>query len=304
MANIETIVKWDRVFEHWIRPGDGSQKIFTGVRDPRICRFCGRDRSQASFRSDAHIIPAAFGNRSLFSHEECDDCNHKVGSVLENDLANYLAMPRALSRLPARRGSGMPKIKTSPRNVGFVQSQPAENRVYTYLPTENEGIRIQDDGNGKLHLSMDIPKHRNINVAKAIGRMSLFCLDANFPGLDRVREWVCGQYHLYPIPLVTLSFPGTGYNRAGCGCYKYIQTPGRNIVRFQFFYSSYLCVVPFPLDDQPLPEGLPILDYPAPILKTLVENTSFKIILDDSIESGGIAHASMSYQERTEDPSG
>jgi len=80
--------KWLCLFSHWVKPVDGQRKHYIGQRTPRKCRFCGRDETMATFRSDAHIIPAAFGNRSLLSYEECDDCNQQIGSRLEDDLAN------------------------------------------------------------------------------------------------------------------------------------------------------------------------------------------------------------------------
>jgi HNH endonuclease len=287
--------KWDCIVSRWVKPIDDSRKSrdYVGQRSPRTCRFCGGDETSTTFRSDAHVIPAAFGNRLLFSYDECDECNQRIGSVLENDLANYLSVARALSRLPARGGSR--KIKSASNQQVFLQGRPADNQVYAYLPTESEGIKIHDDGKA-LHLSIDIPKHRPINVAKAIARMSLFCLDQNYDGYRKILDWVCGNRDLYPVSLLTLHWPGTGYNAACCSCHKYVD-PKRNILRFEFLYSSFLTVVPIPLDDQPLPTDFTPLEYPAPIKEMMLENSSGFLIRDDRVEAMGTAYAHIPYAQ-------
>jgi hypothetical protein len=291
-------VQCECLYSQWVKPGDASEKLHIGPRQPRVCRFCGRSDSETLFRDGAHAIPAAFGNRKVFSNEECYDCNHRIGSKLENDLASFLAMPRALSRIAARNGA--PKIRSAAKQQSYIQSRPQENHVYAYLPTDNEGIRVTDDDAGALHVSVDIPSHRPINVAKAIARMSLFFLDPKYPGFTQLRDWVCGKIDRYPVPLVVLHWPGTGYNAVGCSAHRFIELANRNVIRCEFFYSSYFIVVPLALDGLPLPDKLPILNYPEPIRQMMIDNTSTFLIQDDSMEPNGVAEASISYEHRTD----
>ena len=154
---------------------------------------------------------------------------------------------------------------------------------------------MHDDGAGHLHISIDVPKHRRINVAKAIARMSLFCLDPSYPGYGKLLDWVCGKYDWYPVPLLSLHWPGSGYNAACCSCHKYVQDPQRDILRCEFLYSSFLTVVPIPLDGKPLPERFLPLEYPEAIRKMMVANSSYFLIRDDGVEAQGVANAHISY---------
>src|SRR5690242_4591459 len=52
---------------------------------PQRCRFCDRTQDETSFRDEAHVVPAALGNRRLKSLEECVSCNQE-GSQLEDHL--------------------------------------------------------------------------------------------------------------------------------------------------------------------------------------------------------------------------
>jgi hypothetical protein len=288
---------WEPIFAYWIRAGEGSTKTNLGSRSPRVCRFCGRGKSTTTFRQLAHVIPAAFGNRSLFSFEECDDCNLKLGSPLEDDLAKFLSLPRAISRLPGRKGT--PKIR-HPHQAAYVQSNRDKNLVYTYLPTEDQSVQVEDDGKGTLRLTIVTPTHRPTNVAKALGRMLLFGLDPQEAGFDRLRSWVRGEVDWYPIPLVILHFPGAGYNKAGLMADRYTQSPGRSVIRVGFMYSSFLTTMPIPMDDWSLPSGLKLLHYPSPFLQPLLSNTSVFLIKDEGVEQGGTAEALITYRDRRE----
>ncbi len=66
----------------FLQPG---MKLMLGSPErPRHCRFCGKDEPDVTFKDEAHALPAAFGNTGLFSHYECDACNHLFGEGIEN----------------------------------------------------------------------------------------------------------------------------------------------------------------------------------------------------------------------------
>lgn len=70
-----------------------AKNHFYGEKDKnkRICKYCNNNNSDTSFKEKAHIIPKSLGNNNLFDNEECDNCNHKFASSIEEDLNSYLA---------------------------------------------------------------------------------------------------------------------------------------------------------------------------------------------------------------------
>ncbi|MGW5891973.1 HNH endonuclease, partial [Priestia megaterium] len=58
-------------------PVNGSQPqkktLGNRVKSERVCIFCNRGMDDVTFKKEAHIIPAALGNKSLFNYDECDE---------------------------------------------------------------------------------------------------------------------------------------------------------------------------------------------------------------------------------------
>ena len=44
--------------------------VWVGNVSPRVCRFCNRDDTRATFKKLAHTVGASFGNRHHFTNEE------------------------------------------------------------------------------------------------------------------------------------------------------------------------------------------------------------------------------------------
>lgn len=55
----------------------------------RICKYCGKDKENTSFKNDSHIIPKSLGNNKYIDAEECDNCNQKFSSEIENDSTRF-----------------------------------------------------------------------------------------------------------------------------------------------------------------------------------------------------------------------
>lgn len=286
---------WEDVVSYSVSPGDGSQKRFIGSADPRVCKFCGRSRPEAKFRNDSHVIPAAFGNRSLFSYEECDDCN-ELGSRVEDDFAKWLAAARAISRIPAR--SGNPKIR-KPNEESYIQGNRHTNKVHVFQPNETEAIQVVDDDNGNLRLRVATQKHRPVNVARALGRMMLFILPVTHDGFGHALKWVRGESDWFPIPLVVLNLP-YAFKYVGLTVHRYTRAPRCRILKITFSYHTFVVTMPVPLDEWSLPEDFKLLNYPEQYRDCLQANTSEFWIRDDAPDDGGFAEFNLTYRERTE----
>ena len=63
----------------------GKIEPILGKNEAQRCRFCGGYSPGVSFQQQAHAIPEALGNKTLFTSYECDNCNQKFGRGIEND---------------------------------------------------------------------------------------------------------------------------------------------------------------------------------------------------------------------------
>lgn len=198
---------WRPLFEYAYDKDGPRERTFVGDRSVRRCRFCDRTVPSATFRKDAHIIPTAFGNRTLFSLEECDDCNEHAGSPLENDLAAFLTLERAMGRMRSRKGG----VKfRHPGKESFIESHVSSDTVrLSRMVDETEILTEQVDGG--LEISAEIPPYRPVNVAKALARMALFVLEPNeLASLDHIRRWTRSEVEWLPTVFHRIFVPGPG----------------------------------------------------------------------------------------------
>lgn len=71
----------------------------------RVCLFCGKRKPETNFKSEAHLVSNHIGNTHLFSDFECHTCNLKFGK-LEDDLAKFLGISKALAKLDSKKPEG------------------------------------------------------------------------------------------------------------------------------------------------------------------------------------------------------
>ena len=100
----------------------------------RRCRFCGRGIPDVTFRRDAHAVPEFLGNKSLFSMNECDDCNAILASGYEDHLAKWTHFFRAMMRVSRKGKAGGPTYKAvASGDVARVESE--DGGVNIHLPS-------------------------------------------------------------------------------------------------------------------------------------------------------------------------
>lgn len=68
---------YDKIVVCCLEPG--SSITYLGDSGSRTCRFCKHTEPLVSFNMIAHAIPESCGNKTLFSHYECDACNTHFG---------------------------------------------------------------------------------------------------------------------------------------------------------------------------------------------------------------------------------
>ncbi|WP_041768761.1 HNH endonuclease [Pseudovibrio sp. FO-BEG1] len=119
---------------------------FFGEQDKkqRVCRYCQRSKSDgANFKSRAHAIPESIGNKTIFSNEECDDCNHFFSNSIEQDLFDYLKIWRVLRGAAGKKS--IPKLKSK-------NGYEISNSRFGVVITDNNGTAVSPLKVSNIHL--------------------------------------------------------------------------------------------------------------------------------------------------------
>lgn len=241
-------------FEH-----DGApKKRIIGQSTPRRCRFCGRGVPEVTFKSDAHVIPAAFGNRDLFSYEECDSCNND-GSKLENQLCDALTLTRAVSRIRSRKGPLT--YRRRPAGLSTIQTVPEQNLLRLELVAGDTTVGLEETIEGGLRLEVEIPPTNFVDLCKALCRMALFVLPLPVVNGDctHLLDWIAGRVDYLPC-FYRVFLPGTGRKLVRLKVYERSGATGAPWM-VQFDYSSVTLLLPLPGADLTVPvhQTLPMI---------------------------------------------
>ena len=174
-----------------VAPGDW---IVLGDKHNRRCRFCGRSKPEATFRTDAHAIPECTGNKGLLTLYECDDCNRAFGQGCENDFGNWSLPARTMARINGK--DGIPSIKQEPGNAWRVDSSPTGLRV----SEDATGTFWQDDSSEAKTLTFKLKRgpHRPAAVAKAFFKMAISVMpEEELPNFGELMGWMKPDSSLY-----------------------------------------------------------------------------------------------------------
>lgn len=176
----------------------------------RTCIFCGKSSPEVSFQKEAHVIPAALANRTLFTYCECDVCNENYFSHYENEMANYLMLDRVFIR--ARKRKGFPKYKPSGKE-SFIEGKTGTNTVNLSIKEEEETFEIIDKDDGVIILKInDAPMFRPADICKTMAHMGWLLLpEEKRNELPYVADWLLGKVDIFPLTLDIVTPPGNGF---------------------------------------------------------------------------------------------
>jgi hypothetical protein len=214
--------------------------------NPRRCRFCEREDGTVTFRHDAHVIPAALGNTTVFSRGECDGCNQEFGETIESDFVNFLGPYRTISGIRAR--AGIPTFRRRP------SSAPIRNDGQgTVLMNESDDtvtVRHGNDGSS-LEVNIEYPPFDLENVGRTLARMALFYLPSSSASPFRhLLEWVRGTVSWRPSIYEVLLGGGVSKN----GVFMILEPPPGHTDRGHSLLVCLVCssiahFLPFPRAD-------------------------------------------------------
>jgi hypothetical protein len=186
-----------------------SRKVFLGSKANRQCRFCGYKEPDVTFRTDAHAIPEALGNKTLLSYYECDVCNGLFGRGIENDFGNWSKPMRTLARINGKKG--FPTIKQGPGGRFRIEVSRSELHITDY--EDNPDVVVNDE---KKELTFRLRRDNYIPAAvlKALVKMGLTILpDDEIENFRDALIWIRETDHAalpppYNGPVVHTFAPG------------------------------------------------------------------------------------------------
>ena len=162
------------------------------------CRYCGESDAK-KFRNRAHTFPEFFGNKTLFSRDECDGCN-KTFSGYENALATLIHPLRTLGGVRGKTGSPQLGLSGSAATMQTRPGAPRSMRIQTH------GLDFRDvisfDGNsGHLRLSFPVPNASYVPAFafKALVKMGLSILpQEELSNFSKLIFWLQGNSEATP----------------------------------------------------------------------------------------------------------
>lgn len=286
-----------------LRPGF---KKTLGSKDDRCCRFCGRRPPEATFRLEAHAIPEALGNKSLFTNWECDACNHAFGRGIENDLGNWSKPMRTLSLI---KGKGpVPTIKK-----GSGGGWRIESRAYGLHIEGHEGDPVLNVDEAARTMTFTLPRdsYTPVAVLKALVKIGLSVVpDAELANFHAALDWIrcpdhCADFGAV-FPVVRTIVPGPAANAQIVLAVFRRKRDGLD-VPYAFFYLEYgsegfQVFLPSPERDRPIGGRFPSFPaFPHPLDQAAsVFGPTFKEPLDlmsCELVKGEVVTVTMSFGE-------
>lgn len=188
-----------------LRPGE---KVVLGDKQKRRCRFCRKQAPVVTFRKVAHAIPEALGNKSIETTYECDNCNEKFGSGIENDLGNWSKPMRTFARI--RGKSGVPTLKRGGDSGWRIEYDSAGLSITAY---EDDPFFELDEANSRITFHLKRDPYTPVAVLKAFMKIGLTLLpDEEVENFKEAIQWVQESNHGIPFvdgsPVIYTFQPG------------------------------------------------------------------------------------------------
>lgn len=97
-------------------------------KDKRRCLFCGKTLPEVKFSKIAHAVSETLGNKSLFSHFECDKCNEAFGDLFEDSLGKYFLPFKIVSQIYGKKTKLIDKDMPHDKQISYDTYQIQVNK--------------------------------------------------------------------------------------------------------------------------------------------------------------------------------
>lgn len=136
---------------------------------PKRCRFCGKSEYETTFDSDAHAIPHLIGNRFLKSLYECDNCNTRLFSKLEEQFDAYMRFYHTLCHV-SRNGNTVNSYKCNSKSKAGISV--SEEWTDVYCCTGDDMSVLVNEKDKTITIS-GVRSYHPLSVYKAVLKMAL-----------------------------------------------------------------------------------------------------------------------------------
>lgn len=248
--------------------GPGSARFFLGDKAKQVCRFCGSNGSQVTFRKLAHAIPDQIGNDWLFDYEECDSCNEHFAKWVEDDFGKWTHPWRTLGRIKGK--AGVPSIKSNDKQFR-IDANVTSTDAETGAGAVRHGLKIRmgvndhrhelDEKNRTVRLILDRPAYVPMGVYKCLVKMALSLMPLEEEQkCGHLKKWILHQGHTYesfpyrPLQLHYEFAPGPLPNdKIACFLLKRNQNGAYDCPYMQFVLQLgnhvFQIALPMPIED-------------------------------------------------------
>ncbi len=156
----------------------------------RLCRFCGKDEKEVTFKNKAHAIPELLGNKSIISMNECDKCNEFFAKEYEDHLAKWFGPGRSLTQMHGKKG--VPKFKTDDFHIEMGE----KGLAFTITTNNYEKINFPQESpfEFKFPVKMPTQPYIPIRAAKALIKSAISILPYELlPECEKLIAWLLNK---------------------------------------------------------------------------------------------------------------
>lgn len=171
------------------------EKVYLGIRNSKICRFCKRDSTQTTFKKQAHIIPEFMGNKYFFSNFECDQCND-LFSHYETSLSSYGGILNTFSKIKGKKGYAKHK-GTYEKTETNVENDNVIMRIHKLDLADTIKSVKYDDTTGSMTFNTTKDSFIPLHAYKGLVKIA-FCMLSNneVSDYELTRKWLINESDL------------------------------------------------------------------------------------------------------------
>ncbi len=211
---------------------------------PIRCWLCGEGSPIARFRNDAHVVSQALGNRSWFTPEECDHCNHAFGAF-ESDLVASTGRYRLTSMHRGKR----PVTFRDPSRRSSIRSIDG-TRNMQLVEVSDEPPIVEELSDKELRLSVPIQSYRPLSICRVLTRLAFLLRPQLRSSYSHLFEWLRGNALISPQVLLRGDTRGASTLRPHVFVFEYRgKRPVDADVAALFIYEGMFYWYPLPKAD-------------------------------------------------------